>query len=160
MAGARQDPEWYGNWRHEAVHQLQDKNARLDSEYRIGSWERYDYDVDAGTLVFSQRGVAKVIAEIQVVGTTSVRSDNWLWAWGNDHWPVERTRDSQSVRAFGEQHGILELMSDYVREDDLNALGWALTAVMARITDAVGGYRPPSETGALFLTYKSVAWVG
>jgi hypothetical protein len=152
-------PDLYLPWRHDAVHQLQDKNARLESEFRIGKWARYDYDVDAGTLIFSDQGVAKVIAEIQIVGTTSAKAGNWLWAWANDHWPVERTLDAERGRAFGEEHGICELTHAYVEDDNLNNLGWELTAVMARVTDALGAYRPPDDNGALFLSYKSVAWV-
>jgi len=152
-------PEWYPDWRHDAVHQLQEMNARLKAEYRLDDWPRYDYDVDAGTLIFSDQGVAKVIAEIQIAGTTSLSAGNWLWAWGNSHWPAERVTDAELVRAFGEEHGICELTHDYVEEgDNLNALGWELTSVMVRITQALGAYRPPDQNGALFLTYKTVMW--
>ena len=154
-----QNHDWYRDWRHDAVHQLQKKNARLKSEFGLGSWPRFDYDMDAGTLIFSEGGVAKVIAEIQIVGTTSVKANNWLWAWGNSHWPAECVADSKLVRAFGEKHAIDELSHSYVESDDLGALGWELSAVMVRLTDAPGAYRPPrNEGGALYVTYKSVAW--
>jgi hypothetical protein len=152
------DPDWYRAWRHDAVHQLQAKNRRLETEFRIGTWPRYDYDLDTGTLIFSEAGVAKVVAEIQVAGTTSVKAGNWLWAWANDHWPVERVAEAARARAFGETYGIGELVEAYVAGDDLNALGWELTAVAARVTDALGAYRPASDSGALFLLYRSVTW--
>jgi hypothetical protein len=151
-------PDWYPDWRHEAVHQLQAKNARLKEEFRISDWPRWDYELEAGTLTFSDQGVPKVVCEIQIVGTTSFKAGDWLWAWGNSHWPAERVTDSELVRAFGREHGICELTHDYVEVEDLNTLGWELTAVMARVTDAIGAYRPPDDNGALFLTYKSVAW--
>ena len=150
--------DWYNDWRHEAVHQLQGKNARLQDEFRLSSWPRYDYDVDAGTLTFSKDGVAKVIAEIQLVGTTSTNAGNWLWAWANAYWPTHIVSDSEFARAFGEEHGIRELTSDYVEDSDLDVLGWALSAVTARVTDAPGAYRPPGETGSLFLILRSVRW--
>ena len=89
-------PDWYPSWRHDAVHHLQDKNARLQSEFKLGDWPRFDYDVDTGTLIFSEEGVPKVIATIQIVGSTSFKAGNWLWAWGNSHWPADRvpTRNS------------------------------------------------------------------
>jgi hypothetical protein len=153
------NPDWYLDWRHEAIHQLQDKIARLKSEFRLDDWPRYDYDVDAGTLIFSDDGGPKVRAEIQIVGTTSIKAGNWLWSWGNSHWPSDRVTDAALVRAFGQEHGICELTHDCVEDDkDLNALGWELTSVMVRLTDALGAYRPNSERGGLFLTYKSMAW--
>lgn len=154
-----ESPDWYRDWRHDAVHQLQEKNARLKSEFRLGTWPRFDYDVDSGTLIFSQHGVAKVVAEIQIVGTTSFKAGNWLWSWANSHWPADRVTDARLVRAFGEEHGICELTHENVEDADLNALGWELTAVAARVTDAIGTYRPPREEGGgLYLTYKSMAW--
>ena len=153
-------PDWYPDWRHDAVHQLQEKNARLKSQFRMSDWPRFDYDVDAGTLIFSDQGIAKVIAEIQIVGTTSFKARNWLWAWANSNWPAERVTDAELVRAYGKEHGICELTHDYVEEEeDLNALVWELTAVMARVTNALGAYRPPSDDGGgLYLTYKSLVW--
>jgi len=117
-------PDWFPEWRHDAVHQLQDKNARLASEFQLGGWPRYDYDFDAGTLIFSQHGVPKVIAEIQIAGTTSTEAGNWLWAWANAHLPSNLVTDSTLARAFGEEHGISDLTGELVEEDgDLNALG-------------------------------------
>jgi hypothetical protein len=152
-------PSWYPDWRHDAVHQLQEKIARLNEEFRLNDWPRYDYDVDAGTLIFSQDGVPKVIAEIQIAGTTSLKAGDWLWAWANSHWPPQRVVDSQLVRAFGEEHGICDLTHENIRDDDVNSLGWELTAVMVRLTDALGAYRPPrDEGGGLYLVYKKLAW--
>jgi hypothetical protein len=152
-------PDWYPDWRHEAVHELQAKNRRLEEEFGISRWPRWDYDIHAGILTFSEGGVAKAIAEIQVVGTTSVSAGNWLWAWANDHWPDEGVTDSLRARSFGEEHGICELIHDYVADDgDLNGLGWELAAVTARVCGSAGVYRPPDENGALFLTYRSIGW--
>ncbi len=153
-------PDWYRDWRHEALHQLKEKAQRLEVDFKLGSWPRYDYDLDTGLLTFSEAGVPRVIAEIEVVGTTSTKAGNWLWAWANDHWPGDRVKASRLVRDFGEEHGIAELISEYVTNvDDLNALGWELTAVATRVTHALGAYRPtPNDGGAVFLLYKSMSW--
>jgi hypothetical protein len=153
-----QYPKWYPDWRHEAFHELQAKNELLRDEFRFEDWPRYDYDMATGTLNFSDQGVVRVTAEIQIVGTTSRKAGNWLWAWANSHWPEELTADSLTVRAFGHEHGISDLTHDYVADDDLNGLGWELTAVMVRLTNAVGAYRPPDNDGGLYLTYKNIAW--
>ena len=155
-----QGPDWYRRWRREALEELQEKAARLSAEFGLGHWPRYDYDLDAGLLTFSEAGVAKVVAEIQIAGTTSAKAGDWLWAWANDHWPPERVQHAQQVRAFGEQHRIGELVSAVVTDGgDLNALGWTLTAVAARVTGALGAYRPPGAgDGALYLLCTGMAW--
>jgi hypothetical protein len=153
------DPDWYPDWRHEAFHMLQAKNAEDREEFKLGDWPRYDYDIPTRSLIFSEDGKAKVTADIQVVGTTSERAGNWLWAWANDHWPLEATEDAERACRFGEEHGIDELISGYVEDDDLNSLGWQLTAIAARICDGAGAYRPPSDDGSLFLLYHHMRWV-
>ena len=152
-------PDWYPDWRHDAFNDLQEKNARLRTTYRLGDWPRYNYDFDAGTVTFSAGGAPKVIAEIQIAGSTSASAGNWLWAWGNSNLPPPLVTDSHRVRAFGEEHGIDELFQDYVDGEDLNGMGWALTAAAVKVTEALGAYRPPRDDGgALYLLYKTIAW--
>lgn len=156
-----EQPDWYDPWRHEAIHQLQAKNQQLTDRYRLGSWSRYDYDLDTGTLTFSDGGAVKVVAEIQIAGTASAAAGNWLWAWGNSHWPSPLTTFSLTARSFGEKHGICELMHDYVEgeDEDVNALGWGLTAAAVRVCGSAGAYRPPIDGGGgLFLMIRSIGW--
>lgn len=154
-------PDWYPAWRDEAVKQLNAKNARLQQQFRLGSWSRYDYDLTAGTLLFSQDGVVKVVAEIQIAGPTSAKASNWPWAWANSNLPTGLLSDAKLVRSFGEKNGIDELAQAYVADTDneLEVLGWELAGAMVRICDALGAYRSPrGEGGALFLIFKSISW--
>jgi hypothetical protein len=150
-------PDWYADWRHDAVHELMTKADKIRDEYSISKWPRYDYDVDVGIIKFSQDNIIKVVADIQVVGT--IGSKDWLWSWANDHWPDNVCTHAQQARDFGEEHGIEELTSEYLEDENLNSLGWEMAAVTARIAGAVGAYRPPSETGALFLLLTSIRLV-
>jgi hypothetical protein len=155
------DPHWYAEWRDEAFERLKAKNGSLEKEFRLGRWSRYDYDLTAGTLAFSENGIVKVIAEIQLAGSTSARADNWLWAWSNSNLPEALLGDAKRVRSFGEENGIDELAQAYVtgNGDDLEALGWRLSAAMVRICNAMGGYRSPrGEGGGLYLILKTVNW--
>ena len=149
-------PDWYPDWKHEAMHQLLAKQEDLKANYGMGTYPRFDYDAEAGTLKFSEDGRVKVIADIQVVGTTG--QQNWLWALANDHWPEPVVADMEAVLQFGLDNEIDELTTDYLEDDDLNQLGWDLTAVAVRVLNAVGAYRAPNKgrPGALFLLIKSI----
>ncbi|WP_246686908.1 DUF6882 domain-containing protein [Mesorhizobium sp. B2-4-19] len=95
--------------------------------------------------MFSDNGTVKVVAEIQIAGSTSAKAGNWLWAWSNSNLPNELLADANRVRSFGEENDIAELQQAYVTDttDDLEALGWELTAAMVRVCDALGAYRSP-----------------
>lgn len=154
-------PDWYPAWRDEAFEQLKAKNARLEKDFRLGHWSRYDYDLTAGTLSFSDQAGVKIVSEIQIAGSTSAKAGNWLWAWANSNLPGNLLGGAKLVRAFGEEKGIDNLARAYVDDTggDLEALGWELTAAMVRVCNALGAYRSPrGEGGALYLVFKSVRW--
>ncbi|MER8462807.1 DUF6882 domain-containing protein [Mesorhizobium sp. M1409] len=156
-------PDWYPAWRDEAIEQLTVKNDRLEKDFRIGHWSRYDYDIATRRLLFSKDGDVKLTAEVQIAGSTSAKSQSWLWAWANSNWPDNVMIDAKRVRSFGETNSIDELTQTYATDadDDLEVLGWELSAVAVRICDALGAYRSPSAEGdARYYIVKSISWAG
>jgi hypothetical protein len=152
--------DWYPAWRDEAIKQLKVKNDRLEKDFRIGHWSRYDYDIATRRLLFSEEGDIKVSAEVQIAGSTSAKSQSWLWAWANSNWPDDVMIDAKLVRTFGETNSIDELAQSYVTDadDDLEVLGWELSAVAVRICGALGAYRSPLREGdARFYIVKSIS---
>lgn len=147
-------PEWYTAWREEAFRDLKAKQDQLSEVYKLGAWPRYDYDPEAATLTFSSSGDRKVVADMQAVGTTGTR--DWLWSWGNSHLPTTASAALTQVRAFGAENKIEELTSASIKNRDLEALAWSLTAVSVRVLGGVGAYRAPSNTGSLFLILRSL----
>jgi hypothetical protein len=146
--------EEFHKYQHEAVHTLMDSNAHCEEVFRIGLWERWQYELDAGALVFAQDGFAKVIASIQVVGTTAKSSKDWLWAWANQSFDSSQTARLQEVRSWGEREGLRQFTEESWPDDEY--LGWEMTAVTARILDAKGAYRCPDEKGVLYLVYTDI----
>jgi hypothetical protein len=97
-------PDWYDAWCEEAFAAFTAKQKRMDEAHRLGSWTRYDYDANACTLTFSDDKGPRVVADIQVVGTTDAH--DWLWGWANANLPPQSTEAMQQVRAFGVENGI------------------------------------------------------
>jgi len=150
------EPEEFSDFRHHAVHELMRLNQLCELEFQIDSWPRWDYDLERETLTFSREGVPKVITSIQVVGTTSISGGTWLWGWANDRLPRNVTKSVEIVRAFGEAENIPELTTAKLPDDEY--LGWAMTAVAARVLGAKGAYRCPGENGFIYLIYTSIGF--
>jgi hypothetical protein len=149
--------EEYHDFKHRAVHTLMALNKQCEEKFGIGKWERWDYDLDAGTLVFSEAGTPKVVAEVQAVGTTSSRSNTWLWSWANESLTAVVTNQMAKVRQFGTDNAIRELTEASLSDDEY--LGWELTAITAGVLDAKGAYRCPSDSGGYFyFVYVNLAF--
>lgn len=148
----------YADWRQAAWRELEAKNARIYADFRLSHWPRYDYDLEAGTLTFSDAKGPRVVATIQIAGSVSVQAGDWLWAWANPHWPDGVCEDALSIRRHGEEHGILELVEQHAQAANPMQLAWELTAVAVRLTGAKGAYRAPDANTPLFLLIKDIAF--
>lgn len=152
-------PTWYPDWLQEATVQLAEKYGRFGTEFRLDDWPQYSYDLKAGALTFLKDGVPRMVAEVQVVGTTSEKVDSWLWAWANSQWPDNCVIDVLRVHEFGEKHGIAELTEGCrPGKGELEKLAWSLTAAAVRIVDAMSAYRMQRDDdgGGCFLLIKSM----
>jgi hypothetical protein len=146
--------EQFSELRHAAVHELKRLNESCDQQFHINSWPRWDYDLERGTLTFSQEEVPKVIASIQVVGTTSIKSRAWLWSWANENLPDNVTKAVEKVRAFGEVEQLADLTQAKSKDDEF--LGWEMTAIAAKLLGARGAYRCPGENGFMYMVYSAL----
>ncbi len=147
-------PEWYADWKRDALDQLWEKQDVQSRGFSLSQSPHWDCDLDAGTLTFFEGGAARAIADIQVVGSANAKS--WLWGLTNDHLPDDVVTDMEAVWQFGIDNGIEELRTQYLEADDLDALGWAMTAVAVRILGAPGAFRAPTSNVTAFLLVKSI----
>ncbi len=148
-------PDEFSKFRHEAVHALIRLNESCDRDFQLSSWPRWDYDFEHGTLTFSKDDIPRVVAHIRVVGTTSQSSGTWLWSWANSSLPAEVTDEMLRVRAFGEKENLPELVEPSATDDEY--LGWAMTAITARVLDSKGAYRCPGKDGFIYLVYTDLS---
>lgn len=146
----------YEQYLEEAYAQLQLRQDKLIQEYRLSTWERFDWNQDSQELVFSDQGQPKVIAKIQFVGSFSNRSNTWRWAWANDSVVPGMKQDVARVKALGEQRGWKRLVTPQWDADEQD--GWNMTAVAAHVLDAQGAYRTPDEDGFTFMIIKDIRW--
>src|SRR5580704_17361587 len=145
----------YTQFRHGAHHELMELNSLCKRQFSIGNWDRWDYDGDLGTITFSEGGLPKVIAEIQLVGTTSTKSHTWLWGWANESVPRPITVQIERVRDFGKAESLPVLFEPSWPDDEYH--GWEMTAIAAKLLHAKGGYRAPREgAGFSYYIYTSV----
>jgi hypothetical protein len=142
----------------EATDTMRAREQRLDSTFHIGSYPRWDWDQDAGVLVFSDGGTAKVVADVQFVGDVSRGDSTFLWAWANETVDPRLRKAAEKARRYGLSHGIPRLKHAHWAASEVD--GWEMTSLTGYINGSEGLYRAPEpdSTGYTFLVLEHVRW--
>ena len=129
---------------------------KLNKEYKLGSYDRWDAHQDTGKLVFSNKGKPKVIASFQIAGSYSTHSNTWKWSWANETVDVAIKRDMNKIKEFGEKNKYKELTTPQWEGDEDSA--WTMTAVAGQLTKAKGAYRGKIPDGFVYLLITDIKW--
>ena len=151
----------YPVWRRAAAAELQAKNVKLEATFKLDNCPHFEFDAEARSLVFFDDTGPKVRAQIEIAGTTSTATGSWVWAWANPSWPDCSIQMSLLAKKLGDLHAIEELTQGRIpaREEDLNQLGWSLSAVIAKLADADGVFCPQTRQANIdYLLLKEVLW--
>ena len=131
-----------------------EQTGRAHAEaWGLGSADRWDLDQTTGLLRFTfPDRVAE--APAQILGTYSPNGETWVWAWANASLLPDLRKDSEHVRAWGEQNGADLLTTAKLPLDAEQAADVAAFAF--RISKATGFYRAPAGAAQVFLTFGPV----
>lgn len=147
----------FEQYRHQAAHALMDLNEQCENGFHLADWPRWSYDLESASLAFLRDGVPRVIASVQLVGSTREDTRTWRWGWADLDIPHAATARVEEVRAFGEREGLAPLTAETLPDDEY--LGWEMAAIAARILQAKGAYRCPREGGGFFyFIYMEIAF--
>ncbi len=124
--------------------------------YGIERLERWDWSLETAQLVFSHGEEAKVIADIEFVGSYSTQSATWMWAWGNSAFPDTTRQALTVVRDFGQTRSFMKLATGYWHADEND--GPLMTAFAAHLLGGVGGYRTPNNNGYTYMIILDARW--
>ncbi len=129
----------------------------LMEKYKLGEHDRYDYDAEKASLTFSTGGQVVVEANIDFVGTYSLDSKTWMWAWGNHSLPDSIKTNSLQLRSLGFEKNIRKLAMGHWPAEEVDC--WEVTSIMANHMNAKGVYRAVSEELMTFMVISEIKWV-
>ena len=136
----------------QAMSEMQAKMQVLISDFEFGKWDTWTFDQKDGILRFRNVDGRGLDMDAQIVGSFSQVSDTWMWAWANDsigdHLKLSATR----VKQYGEIRQLFPLTMAQWDAEEMDA--WAMAALAAKLTDAVGSYRCPNSQGAAFVIFN------
>jgi hypothetical protein len=112
----------------------------------------YRWNLDEAQIVFA-RGEADVVADLSLTGQTSTHEGTFLWGWANDAIPLAARRGVETVKAFGQEHGLSLLMEP--EWPGGRPEGLEMLAIASRILDAEGCWIENSGDLTLFFALRN-----
>lgn len=138
---------------------LTEQQEICKNKYNLSSYQSWFYDQDTGELTFSDNGIKKLIIKYEDVGTVSLKSNTWLWAWANNSTSEKVSSEIATVRDYGKKREFEKLTTRKWQADEID--GWEMTSIAAYLMNAKGAYRVKSEEDSLFvfMIFKEINWV-
>lgn len=135
-----------------AVDLIETQNAFHDQTWRQ-STARWDADLEAGTITFTNDRGWVVTAPVQVVGTYNRKDGTFLWGWDHPSIPEPARVAAQAVQAFGVTHDLKVLTTRKVPMTEEEA--WYMTALANYLWKGQGAYRGPTngDTTLVYMTF-------
>lgn len=131
--------------------------AELDAKTAVhaGTWHldtsAWAVDLEVGTIRFTNDQGWTITAPVQVVGTYNSDDGTFLWGWDHPSVPAPVAVDAGLVRDFGAAQGLELLTTRKVEISEAEA--WELTALAVHLAGEQGGYRGPSGSTYVFMTF-------
>jgi hypothetical protein len=127
-------------------------------KYKISTYKNWFYDQETGELTFSDNGIKKLIIKYENVGTVSLKSNTWLWAWANNNTLDKVKSKIGIVKTYGSKREFEKLMTSKWAADEVD--GWEMTSIAAYLMNAKGAYRVKSSDDSVFvfMIFKEVQW--
>ena len=135
------------------------QKAHCEQFYQLGQFHRMDYEQESCKMVFSDiDSIPKIVAEFQIIGSLSARSNTWLWAWDNPYLLDNTTQAVHELKKYGEKNDIGRLKDSKWEAEEKDA--WEMTAVAAFILKACGAYSFPSDDIRVYAIFTNIKWIG
>jgi hypothetical protein len=151
--------EWtaaYLEFRDETYRSFKERSDKVEAEFKLSDYDRWDFRQDTGQLIFSEKGVNKVAATVQVAGSWSAKN-TWMWGWNNDSIDPSLKSEMFKVREFGNKRNFYELVTPEFTIDQDYA--WTLTAIAGSLIKAKSAYRGRNGTGYVYFLITDIKWL-
>jgi hypothetical protein len=131
---------------HLVQHVMQTVRATQDAanlRWGLPTRSRWDFENEKSTLTLSGSFQVSVVADVRLVGSFSVQSSSFQWAWATYGDNSRQGRSITPLRVFGEVRGLRKLITDNWRCEEADA--WEMTCLAAYLLGAEAVYCAPID---------------
>jgi hypothetical protein len=139
----------------DSVESLERKQADLSERFGLGSHALWLFDQPTGLLRFYDReNKLCVEAEVTQIGSYSLSSHTWKWAWANPTVVDSQRFKSAKLNGLFDRTGIEIFRKAVFQADD--QMPWEIAAMAVEYLGALGCYRGPAKNLEVFLAIEKI----
>ncbi|MGZ3416508.1 MAG: DUF6882 domain-containing protein [Polyangiales bacterium] len=131
------------------------KQEEARRDFDLGTYARWNADYEAGWFTLGSQERAEVMADLQIVGSFSKKTDSWLWSWANEGNEPHLVREVSRLRVLGEVRSLERLKTEY-RADVSEIDCWEMTSVACYLLGWDAVYRAPMDHRYLFFLLRNL----
>lgn len=132
---------------------LEDAQDRLQKDFGIGHYDRWDLDQETAALNFSDSSRPTLHCTVYALGTFG--SGIWKWAWSNPSLGDSFSATSKQMRELADKSGLEIFELDSFEADE--SMPWEICGMALREIGGLGVYRCPAKTSDLFVVITKVS---
>jgi hypothetical protein len=136
------------------VQKLVQKQTAL-SERGVGSYERFEVDLQQGKLRFFDGDALALEADVTPIGTHVEEHHSWQWAWANRSFPDDVRERAAKLKELAQQTDDDATFSRRTLEVD-EAQTLQLVAMACEHLGALGTYDFPTRSARLYVTIDRI----
>jgi len=129
----------YDQYKDQCVEEISAVQKTFVKLYDLNSYEQWFFDDDFGVFHFQSHDGRNLYFRYAIVGSFSRNTNTWKWSWDNENHKTSSRKGIDKVKVFGEQNDVPRLTTGLISGDEYT--GWEMTAVAAKVLNAIGMYR-------------------
>ena len=135
-------PQPYKKYAAKMCKALTNDQEKFRQHYQLDSYDNWFYNPSSQVLRLYS-GDQELFFQYIPVGTFSLNTNTWMWAWANKHSIEPSKLHTLKVKAFGEKKKYASLTEAHFSGDEFT--GWELTSIAFDILGGIGTYRATSD---------------
>ena len=145
--------EQFDQYVEEAYALIESAQSKLEQQYGLGHFERWDLDQTTEKLVFSNSSGPAVTCNVYALGTYG--GGIWKWAWANDSILPSFSQKSRGLKKLASLSGMDVFELEAFEADE--SMPWEISGMALKEIGGLGVYSCPSKSSSLFVVIDRVA---
>jgi hypothetical protein len=134
---------------------LESKQQHLNNNYGLGTFEKYNIDLEKEEIHFLKNDHVELKATIIPIGSFNTKSKTWMWGWANEAFPGKLRKKSSKIKNLKEITGFDMFINKMAEIDE--DMAWEVTGMAVEYLNSQGAYCSSTNNTIYYYSINEVS---